>query len=160
MSDWSSKKPTGALILDDGNIFKGYGCGYEGYAIGEICFNTAMTGYQEIMTDPSYASQIITFTFPHIGNVGTNLEDIENEAQKIDQMLMCPVCPAESIDQVQVEVAKQMRVKVREMLSEGRERDEILTYFEQRYGSDILAAPPVRGTMVLAWVLMRCLQML
>lgn len=82
-----------------------------------------------------------------------DLEDIENEAQKIDQMLMCPVCPAESIDQVQVEVAKQMRVKVREMLSEGRERDEILTYFEQRYGSDILAAPPVRGTMVLAWVI-------
>ena len=79
MSDWSSKKPTGALILDDGNIFKGYGCGYEGSAIGEVCFNTAMTGYQEIMTDPSYASQIITFTFPHIGNVGTNLEDVESE---------------------------------------------------------------------------------
>src|SRR5210317_2369622 len=79
MSDWLSRKPTGALILDDGNIFKGYGCGYEGSAIGEVCFNTAMTGYQEIMTDPSYASQIITFTFPHIGNVGTNLEDIENE---------------------------------------------------------------------------------
>ena len=79
MSDWSSKKPTGALILDDGNIFKGYGCGYEGSVIGEVCFNTAMTGYQEIMTDPSYASQIITFTFPHIGNVGTNFEDIESE---------------------------------------------------------------------------------
>ena len=79
MSDWSSKKPTGALILDDGNIFKGYGCGYEGAVIGEVCFNTAMTGYQEIMTDPSYASQIITFTFPHIGNVGTNFEDVESE---------------------------------------------------------------------------------
>ena len=79
MSDWSSKKPTGALILDDGNIFKGYGCGYEGSVIGEVCFNTAMTGYQEIMTDPSYASQIITFTFPHIGNVGTNFEDVESE---------------------------------------------------------------------------------
>ena len=64
MSDWSSKKSTGALILNDGNIFKGFGCGYKGYAIGEVCFNTAMTGYQEIMTDPSYASQIITFTFP------------------------------------------------------------------------------------------------
>ena len=79
MSDWSSKKPTGALILDDGNIFKGYGCGFEGSVIGEVCFNTAMTGYQEIMTDPSYASQIITFTFPHIGNVGTNFEDVESE---------------------------------------------------------------------------------
>ena len=79
MSDWSSKKPTGALILDDGNIFKGYGCGYEGSVIGEVCFNTAMTGYQEIMTDPSYASQIITFTFPHIGNVGTNFEDVESD---------------------------------------------------------------------------------
>ena len=79
MSDWSSKKSTGALILNDGNIFKGFGCGYKGYAIGEVCFNTAMTGYQEIMTDPSYASQIITFTFPHIGNVGTNLEDVESK---------------------------------------------------------------------------------
>lgn len=84
MSDWLVKKPTGALILSDGSIFNGFGCGFEGKAIGEVCFNTAMTGYQEIMTDPSYAEQIITFTFPHIGNVGTNKDDIENnEGPKI-----------------------------------------------------------------------------
>lgn len=80
-------------------------------------------------------------------------EMLEEKAQKIDQMLMCPVCPAESIDQVQVEVAKQMRLKVRDMLGEGYTEEEILTYFEQRYGSNILAAPPIRGTMVLAWVI-------
>ena len=68
---------TAALILGDGSIFWGQGVGAEGNAVGEVCFNTSMTGYQEIMSDPSYAGQIITFTFPHIGNVGTNHEDIE-----------------------------------------------------------------------------------
>jgi carbamoyl-phosphate synthase small subunit len=66
-----------ALVLADGSIFWGRGVGAAGIAIGEVCFNTSMTGYQEIMTDPSYAGQIITFTFPHIGNVGANAEDIE-----------------------------------------------------------------------------------
>ena len=66
-----------ALVLADGGVFYGYGIGMEGTSIGEICFNTSMTGYQEILTDPSYAGQIITFTFPHIGNVGTNAEDVE-----------------------------------------------------------------------------------
>jgi len=68
---------TAALILADGSLFWGRGIGASGMRVGEVCFNTSMTGYQEIMTDPSYAGQIITFTFPHIGNVGTNLEDIE-----------------------------------------------------------------------------------
>jgi carbamoyl-phosphate synthase small subunit len=68
---------TAALVLADGSIFWGHGCGATGAAVGEVCFNTAMTGYQEILTDPSYAGQIITFTFPHIGNVGANSEDIE-----------------------------------------------------------------------------------
>ena len=66
-----------ALVLEDGSVFWGRGAGAAGVAIGEICFNTAITGYQEILTDPSYAGQIITFTFPHIGNVGANPEDIE-----------------------------------------------------------------------------------
>src|SRR5580658_1401700 len=66
-----------ALVLADGTVFWGSGFGAHGAAVGEICFNTAMTGYQEILTDPSYAAQIINFTFPHIGNVGTNREDIE-----------------------------------------------------------------------------------
>jgi carbamoyl-phosphate synthase small subunit len=66
-----------ALILDDGSIFWGNGAGAKTSATGEVCFNTSLTGYQEILTDPSYAGQIITFTFPHIGNVGTNLEDNE-----------------------------------------------------------------------------------
>jgi len=68
---------TGLLVLADGTVIRGRGFGAEGEAVGEICFNTAMTGYQEIMTDPSYAAQIVTFTFPHIGNVGANYEDLE-----------------------------------------------------------------------------------
>ena len=65
------------LVLDDGTCFHGQGLGAFGQGLGEVCFNTSMTGYQEILTDPSYAGQIITFSFPHIGNVGTNPEDIE-----------------------------------------------------------------------------------
>ncbi|QPQ55750.1 glutamine-hydrolyzing carbamoyl-phosphate synthase small subunit [Allosphingosinicella flava] len=68
---------TGVLVLADGTVIWGRGFGAEGDAVGEVCFNTAMTGYQEIMTDPSYAAQIVTFTFPHIGNVGANYEDVE-----------------------------------------------------------------------------------
>src|SRR5690242_19246128 len=66
-----------ALVLADGTVFWGRGIGATGRAVGEVCFNTSITGYQEILTDPSYAGQIITFTFPHIGNVGANREDIE-----------------------------------------------------------------------------------
>ncbi|HUC60900.1 MAG TPA: glutamine-hydrolyzing carbamoyl-phosphate synthase small subunit [Alphaproteobacteria bacterium] len=68
---------TAVLVLSDGSVAWGRGIGAHGKAVGEICFNTSMTGYQEILTDPSYAGQIITFTFPHVGNVGTNAEDIE-----------------------------------------------------------------------------------
>ncbi|MGE0253333.1 MAG: glutamine-hydrolyzing carbamoyl-phosphate synthase small subunit [Alphaproteobacteria bacterium] len=68
---------TAALVLADGSVFWGRGAGATGQAVGEICFNTSITGYQEILTDPSYAGQIITFTFPHIGNVGANAEDVE-----------------------------------------------------------------------------------
>ena len=71
-------KPTGVLVLADGTVLWGRGLGAEGDAVGEVCFNTSMTGYQEILTDPSYSGQIITFTFPHVGNVGTNFEDIES----------------------------------------------------------------------------------
>jgi carbamoyl-phosphate synthase small subunit len=74
---WGEPKPTALLILADGTVIEGRGIGATGQAVGEVCFNTAMTGYQEILTDPSYAGQIITFTFPHVGNVGTNDEDIE-----------------------------------------------------------------------------------
>ena len=74
------KGATGVLVLADGTCVFGRGFGAVGDAVGEVCFNTAITGYQEIMTDPSYAGQIITFTFPHIGNVGTNPEDVEREA--------------------------------------------------------------------------------
>ncbi|UTD26285.1 glutamine-hydrolyzing carbamoyl-phosphate synthase small subunit [Bradyrhizobium sp. WD16] len=74
---WPDLKPTALLVLADGTVLEGFGLGAEGSAVGEVCFNTAMTGYEEILTDPSYAGQIITFTFPHIGNVGTNDEDIE-----------------------------------------------------------------------------------
>src|SRR5436853_1032328 len=74
---WPDHKPTALLVLADGTVLEGFGLGAEGQAVGEVCFNTAMTGYEEILTDPSYAGQLITFTFPHIGNVGTNEEDIE-----------------------------------------------------------------------------------
>ena len=69
--------PTACIVLDSGQVFYGYGFGQEGSDTAELCFNTAMTGYQEIMTDPSYAGQVVTFTFPHIGNVGVNAEDDE-----------------------------------------------------------------------------------
>ncbi|MDR3510210.1 MAG: glutamine-hydrolyzing carbamoyl-phosphate synthase small subunit [Caulobacteraceae bacterium] len=72
---------TGVLALADGTILQGYGVGAVGHAVGEVCFNTAMSGYQEILTDPSYMAQIVAFTFPHIGNVGTNVEDIEQFGQ-------------------------------------------------------------------------------
>ena len=68
---------TGVLVLADGTVFQGKGVGAVGDAVGEVCFNTAMSGYQEILTDPSYMSQIVAFTFPHIGNVGVNVEDVE-----------------------------------------------------------------------------------
>ena len=74
---WVEPKASALLVLADGTVFEGSGFGAIGHAVGEVCFNTAMTGYQEILTDPSYAGQIITFTFPHIGNVGTNEDDIE-----------------------------------------------------------------------------------
>ena len=72
---------TAILVLENGTFFRGFGLGYEGISTGEVCFNTAITGYQEIITDPSYAEQIINFTFPHIGNVGANKED--NESEKV-----------------------------------------------------------------------------
>jgi carbamoyl-phosphate synthase small subunit len=74
---WDDPETTALLVLADGTVLEGFGFGATGRAAGEVCFNTAMTGYEEILTDPSYAGQIITFTFPHIGNVGTNEDDIE-----------------------------------------------------------------------------------
>ena len=67
------------ILLEDGTIFEGRAVGRDGTAVGEICFNTSITGYQEILTDPSYSGQIINFTFPHIGNVGANNEDLEGD---------------------------------------------------------------------------------
>ncbi|PVH30646.1 glutamine-hydrolyzing carbamoyl-phosphate synthase small subunit [Pararhodobacter oceanensis] len=74
-----SPRPTACLVLADGTIFYGYGFGATGQTVAELCFNTAMTGYQEIMTDPSYAGQVVTFTFPHIGNTGVTAEDDESQ---------------------------------------------------------------------------------
>lgn len=82
------KGATGVLVLADGHVVWGRGFGAEGSAVGEVCFNTAMTGYQEVMTDPSYAAQIVTFTFPHIGNVGVNEEDLES---RVDGAVGCVV---------------------------------------------------------------------
>ncbi|HUD29143.1 MAG TPA: glutamine-hydrolyzing carbamoyl-phosphate synthase small subunit [Novosphingobium sp.] len=79
---------TGVLVLSDGHVVWGRGFGHVGESVGEVCFNTSMTGYQEVMTDPSYAGQIVTFTFPHIGNVGVNEEDLES---KVDGAVGCVV---------------------------------------------------------------------
>jgi len=78
-SKFKSQINTGVLVLGNKKVFKGIGIGYQGDATGEVCFNTSLTGYQEIISDPSYAGQIINFTFPHIGNVGTNKEDHESD---------------------------------------------------------------------------------
>ena len=77
MADSQTVLSRGGVMLADGSFFEGVGFGAAGSAVGEVCFNTAMTGYQEILSDPSYAGQIVAFTFPHIGIVGTNDEDIE-----------------------------------------------------------------------------------
>ena len=90
---------TGALVLANGEVFYGQGCGASGAAVGEVCFNTAMTGYQEILTDPSYTDQIICFTFPHIGNTGTNSEDEEASTERAQNaargaIFKAPITPA------------------------------------------------------------------
>ena len=77
MAAATPSKPTACLVLADGTVFHGTGFGATGQTVAELCFNTAMTGYQEIMTDPSYAGQVVTFTFPHVGNVGVNPDDDE-----------------------------------------------------------------------------------
>ncbi len=87
-SDTPNANITGVLVLADGSVFKGKGLGREGEAVGEICYNTAMTGYQEILTDPSYDGQIITFTFPHIGNVGVNAEDMESDRARARGLIL------------------------------------------------------------------------
>ena len=81
MTDKIVPGATAVLVLADGTVISGVGVGAVGEAVGEVCFNTAMTGYQEILTDPSYMAQIVTFTFPHVGNVGVNLEDVEQFGQ-------------------------------------------------------------------------------
>ena len=92
----ASSRPTAVLVLSDGSVFKGRGFGAAVTNVGEVCFNTSMTGYQEIMTDPSYAGQIITFTFPHIGNVGANGKDHETGAPSALGMItrQLPTAPA------------------------------------------------------------------
>ena len=90
MSAWIDPKPTAVLVLADGTVIEGMGLGAEGAVEAEVCFNTAITGYQEILTDPSYAGQIVTFTFPHIGNVGANDEDMETvEAADLNGVRGC-----------------------------------------------------------------------
>jgi carbamoyl-phosphate synthase small subunit len=93
---WAAPVHTGLLVLASGEVVKGFGVGAIGSAVGEVCFNTAMTGYEEILTDPSYSGQIVTFTFPHIGNVGANDEDIEtvdldNSAGALGAIFAAPV---------------------------------------------------------------------
>jgi carbamoyl-phosphate synthase small subunit len=88
MTTTLNKKPDAALIFPTGEVLYGFGIGVKGKTIGEICFNTAITGYQEILTDPSYSGQIITFTFPHIGNIGVNEQDIESITPKVKGLII------------------------------------------------------------------------
>ena len=93
---WSERKVTAVLVLADGTVLEGEGFGATGSAVGELCFNTAMTGYQEILTDPSYNGQIVTFTFPHVGNVGANEQDVESilassQANAVGLVTLAPV---------------------------------------------------------------------
>ncbi|MEZ5693525.1 MAG: glutamine-hydrolyzing carbamoyl-phosphate synthase small subunit [Altererythrobacter sp.] len=105
------KDATGVLVLADGSIIWGRGFGATGSAVGEVCFNTAMTGYQEVMTDPSYAAQIVTFTFPHIGNVGANPEDIESKVEgAVGCVVREPITPASNFRSTQ-EFAEWMAVQ-------------------------------------------------
>ncbi|GGX69395.1 carbamoyl-phosphate synthase small chain [Litorimonas cladophorae] len=85
MTDYKpTQEPTAALVLANGQVFYGAGIGHVGSAVGEVCFNTAMTGYQEILTDPSYAAQIVCFTFPHVGNTGTSIDDEEASSPRAE----------------------------------------------------------------------------
>ena len=102
------------------------------------------------------SSCILAILYFHVGPLSAQTPEgrySEEEAQAIDRMLMCPVCPAETIDQAQVEISFQMRAVVREMLADGRSRQEILDFFAESYGPDILAAPPKSGGNLLAWIL-------
>ncbi len=105
---WSETPATALLVLSDGSIIEGQGLGATGQAVGEICFNTAMTGYQEILTDPSYSGQIITFTFPHIGNVGANDEDIETVNMAADSGIRGVVLAAGITDPANYRAAKHL----------------------------------------------------
>lgn len=105
---WSETPATALLVLSDGSIIEGQGLGATGQAVGEICFNTAMTGYQEILTDPSYSGQIITFTFPHIGNVGTNDEDIETVNMAADSGIRGVVLAAPITDPANYRAARHL----------------------------------------------------
>ena len=86
------RQKNGVLVLADGTVFRGCGVGKKGVALGELCFQTAMSGYQEILSDPSYHGQIVTFTFPHIGNVGVNHHDDESHrAYAVGMVTACPL---------------------------------------------------------------------
>src|SRR6266550_8523324 len=89
-------KKKAALLLEDGRIFRGSGHGFEGEAVGEVVFNTSMTGYQEILTDPSYAGQIVTMTYPLIGNTGINPEDVESRKPFLEAFIVRRMSPIPS----------------------------------------------------------------
>lgn len=107
-TQWNDLPQTAALVLANGKVIRGYGIGATGSNVGEVCFNTSMTGYQEILTDPSYAGQIITFTFPHIGNVGTNSEDIESSNPASDSGIRGCIIKADITDPANYRAAQHL----------------------------------------------------
>jgi carbamoyl-phosphate synthase small subunit len=90
------KKRQATLLLEDGRVFRGNGHGFQGEAVGEVVFNTSMTGYQEILTDPSYAGQIVTMTYPLIGNTGINPEDVESRKPFLEAFIVKRLSPLPS----------------------------------------------------------------
>ena len=122
----------------------------------ELPYPTPATPFARALPLAVFLGVVVALAFTLGGNLHAQTPEppfSERQAQGIDRMLMCPVCPAETIDQAQVEISRQMRLIVREMLAEGKERDEILDFFVERYGKDILAAPPKSGAYLVAWLL-------
>ena len=93
---WTEPVATALLVLADGTVLEGVGFGATGQAVGEVCFNTAMSGYQEILTDPSYKGQLVCMTAPHIGNTGVNEEDVESRRPRVEGFIVREASPRPS----------------------------------------------------------------
>ena len=120
----NSKSTKATLALADGTVFEGYSVGVEGETGGEVVFNTSMSGYQEILTDPSYAFQMLTFTYPHIGNVGVNKEDVESDKVHVAGFISREFC--EHPSNYRAEKIKRIASEIPKTQIDGKETGELL----------------------------------